>query len=307
MASDNGRAGWLTFFGSILVAVITLLGTVFSGAGQEYLKHHLFRESSSSPTPDGATPPGQKPEAPRGSGDRLKKRKNAIVTNEASVASGSTSANSGNSVGQISGSGNQLNQIQGADSVVINPLGPAPAHPVTSGMGLKWNQADFCDAVRNGNLPAIREYLSGGTNRKDRFNPNTRCNGNIFVLGLPIFEGTADFPEIFKLFQNTGELDFEALNDRLTMPNCPNPSTQACELLWQAASHSRPADLRVLLDAGIDPTKYIEGALRDARTPPDSEAIFKGPLTGRNVDTPAWHAEIELLTFKQAGYKIPAI
>ena len=207
---------------------------------------------------------------------------------------------SGNS-GVVFGDNNQGTQIQNSKDFVINQA-RASSHPVTSDMGLKWNQDDFAESVRQGNIPAIREYL----NAKDFFDPNTLWNGNRFVLQLPIFEGTKNFPEVLTLFKETGKLNWNEVDERSVFGSVyGHPITQEWSLLQEAAEKNHPQDLKALLDAGANPTQLIADEISAFNAPPSASVIYKGELTGRARDRAGANAEHELATFKAIGFALP--
>ena len=203
------------------------------------------------------------------------------------------STNHGIVVGSM-GNGNSI--------VQNNQLPPESPHPVTFGMGLKWTLEDFAETVRNGKLTAIKEYL----NPKDGFDPNALWNGNAFVLQLPIFEGTKNFPEILKLFKETGKLDWKAENKgSIWVGIYGHPTTLQWALLQEAANKKQPDDLKALLDAGADPSQLIADETRAFNTPPSGDLLYKGELTGRGRDRSGAQAEQELSVFKGIGYSLP--
>ncbi len=207
---------------------------------------------------------------------------------------------SGNS-GTIFGDNNQGTQIQNSKDFVINQ-GRASSHPVTSDMGLKWDQDDFAETVRQGNIPAIKEYL----NAKDGFDPNTLWNGNRFVLQLPIFQGTKNFPEVLTLFKETGKLNWHEVDEHSVFGSIyGHPITQEWSLLQEAAEKKHPQDLRALIDAGANPSQLIADEISAFNAPPSASVIYKGELTGRARDMAGANAEQELATFKAIGYALP--
>ena len=196
-------------------------------------------------------------------------------------------------------------QIAGHHNQVINNINQARAssHPVTSDMGLKWTIDDFAETVRNGNLPAIREYLDSN----DGFDPNSVWNGNIFVLELPIFEGTKNFTDILQLFKQTGKLDWKSINERSIWSGVyGHPITLQYSVLQQAANKHRAADLKSLIAAGADPTDLLADEAKAFHTI-SRQGIFKGALTGLPTDMRGAGIELDLATFREIGYPLPGL
>jgi len=202
--------------------------------------------------------------------------------------------------GIITGANSQGTQIQNSRDFVINQ-GHVSFHPVTSDMNLKWNMDDFAESVRNGNLPAITEYL----NLKDGFDPNTLWNGNTFVLELPIFEGTKNFPQILKLFKDTGKLNWKEVNDQSIWKGVyEHPITLEYSTLQQAANKNYPIDLKALIDAGANPSQLLADETKAFRGI-SRQGIFAGALTGKPTDMRGAGLEQDLATFRAIGYPLP--
>ncbi len=284
----------VTAIGAVVAAIIAGLATVSAPVITKLFERKT--EPSSSIEVITSTSPGQ----------RSRKIRNpppgANINNGDHNSLNDQSNNSGQQVGPISGGTNQINQISGSNGITINQLPPASSHPVTFDMGRKWTLDDFAETVRNGNLPAIKEYL----NPKDGFDPNALWNSNVFVLELPLSEGTKNFPEILKLFKETGKLDWNAVNEGSIWAGIyGHPITLQWALLQEAANKKQPVNLKVLLDAGADPSQLIADETKAFNTSPRGDLLYKGELTGRSRDRSGAHAEQELTVFKSIGYPLP--
>lgn len=292
---DPIPAAKLAFWGVSGAALIGLLGTV----SVPFINHYFARDTPPHQTQPLATPDAVTP--------RVKQSpKKQAPTPASSIQNENDSLDDVNQIGQVSGTGNQITQISGGNSgsIVINPVAPVSSHPLTFGMGLKWTADGFAETVRNGNLPAIKEYL----NPKDGFDPNTLWNGNEFVLQLPIFEGTKNFPAILELFKQTDKLDWNQVNDRSVFGSLyHHPITEQWALLQEAANKNRPADLKALIDAGANPSQLISDEIMAFNAPPSGTVMYKGKLTGRARDMSGAHAEQELAAFKSVGYSLPGL
>ncbi len=290
---------------ALRVAVIGALGVigaallgVFGTVSVPFINHFLSQRSPAQIKPSDETAIVSIPKGKRH--EKNKTPRPAPSINGDNDFTNEQSNKSGQQVGPIRGDNNQVIQNSGSGAVTVNQLPPSSPHPVTFGMDLKWTLENFAEAVRNGNLAAIKEYL----NPKDGFDPNSVWDSS-FVLERAVWADTQNFSAILKLFKDTGKLNWNSVSRSVGSGSQKQSSTLQLTLIRGAASQNHSEQLKALVDAGADPSQVIADETRAFNTPASGDLLYKGELTGRSRDGAGARAEQELAAFKDIGYPLP--